>query len=315
MRRAGSNILVSVQDRLLLENDWSPRARAMPENSNHLVYLEKRSHLFWILIGIACILGIGIIDYLTGYEISFSLFYLFPVCLLTWFASRRFGIATSIASAITWLVADVATGHTYTSPVIFAWNTIIRLGFFIIVTYLLSALKIALEHEKELARIDNLTGAVNGRFFSELLLMEMERIQRNKRPFTIACLDLDNFKSVNDRFGHSMGDKVLWTIVRQARSQLRKMDVVARLGGDEFAFLLPETDQTAAQAAIQRIQTSLLDEMSKNEWSVTFSIGVLTCVRINMPQTSDELLKRADDMMYSVKNTGKNSIRYSIFAG
>jgi diguanylate cyclase (GGDEF)-like protein len=287
----------------------------MLEKKNILDHLEKRSNLFWAIAGIIFIVGIGAIDYLTGYEIAFSLFYLFPVCLLTWFGGRGLGFAASIASAMVWLLADVQSGHSYASPLILYWNSIIRLSFFIIVTLLLSALKTAHEHEKELARADNLTGAVNGRYFSELLLMEIERSQRHKRPFTLALIDLDNFKSVNDRFGHSVGDQVLCTIVKLARSGLRKVDIVARLGGDEFAFLLPETDQAASQVAITRVQSSLQDEMLRNNWPVTFSIGVMTCVRVNAPQTSDELMKRVDDMMYSVKNTGKNSIRYSIFAG
>ncbi|MFA4915140.1 MAG: GGDEF domain-containing protein [Syntrophales bacterium] len=109
--------------------------------------------------------------------------------------------------------------------------------------------------------------------------MEIERSQRHKHPFTVTYFDLDNFKTVNDRFGHSMGDNVLCTVVRYAKTHLRKMDIVARLGGDEFAFLLPETDQVQARVAISKIQISLLDEMYRNDWPVTFSIGVLTCIK------------------------------------
>jgi diguanylate cyclase (GGDEF)-like protein len=280
---------------------------------NISAFLEKRNTLFWAITGIATTAAIGVIDYLTGYEIAFSLFYLFPVSLLTWFAGRRLGITASIASALIWLTADITSGHTYSDPAILYWNSVIRLSFFIIVTLLLWAVKSAHENVKELARIDNLTGAVNARFFSELLLMEIDRSHRNKNPFTIAYFDLDNFKAVNDKYGHSMGDKVLCVIVKHAKSQLRKVDVVARLGGDEFAFLLPETDQVAAQSAIQRVQNGLLEEMRRNNWPVTFSFGVLTCM--NITQTSDELLKRTDELMYSVKNTSKDSVRYSVCAG
>jgi diguanylate cyclase (GGDEF)-like protein len=276
-------------------------------------FLEKRNNLFWVITGITTIAAIGVIDYLTGYEIAFSLFYLFPVSLLTWFAGRRLGIVASIASALIWPTADITSGHTYSHQAILYWNSAIRFSFFIIVTLLLWAVKSTHENVKELARTDNLTGAVNARFFSELLLMEIDRSHRNKHPFTIACFDLDNFKAVNDKYGHSMGDKVLCVIVKHAKNQLRKVDVVARLGGDEFAFLLPETDQAAAQSVIQRVQNGLLDEMRRNNWPVTFSIGVLTCMNIN--QTSDELLKRTDELMYSVKNTSKDSVRYSVCAG
>ncbi len=280
---------------------------------NFVTFLENRSKPFWMISGIILIAGVGLADFLTGYEIAFSLFYLVPVFLATWFAGIYLGIITSIASAMVWLVADLASGHPYSHPAIYYWNSIIRFGFFIIVTLLLSALKKANEHERELARVDSLTGAVNARFFYELVQLEIERSQRYRHPFTLAYLDLDNFKAVNDRFGHSVGDKVLYTIVKHARDHLRKTDIVGRLGGDEFAILLPETDQAGAQASISKIQTSLLDEMSRNDWQVTFSIGVLTC--LSKLQTSDELVKQADELMYSVKNNGKNGIRYSQFTG
>jgi PleD family two-component response regulator len=76
---------------------------------------------------------------------------------------------------------------------------------------------------------------------------------------------------------------------------------------------LPETDQTGARVTFSKIQIGLLDEMRRNNWPVTFSIGVVTC--ISTPQTSDELVKQADDLMYSVKNNGKNGIIYSVYTG
>jgi diguanylate cyclase (GGDEF)-like protein len=281
---------------------------------NIVASLEKRNKTPWTIIGIVLIVGIGVVDLLTGYEIGFSLFYLLPISLVTWFTRRRrLGVLASITSALVWFIADIKSGMSYSHPAIYFWNTLIRFGFFIIVTLLLSALRKAHEREKELARIDSLTGAINARFFSELVQMEINRSQRYKHPFTIAYVDLDSFKRVNDQFGHSMGDKVLQTIVKYVKGQLRKIDVVGRLGGDEFAFLLPETDQAAAQVAISKIQIGILDEMHRNNWPVTFSIGVLTY--IDLPQTSDELIKKADDLMYSVKNNGKNSISYSVYAG
>jgi diguanylate cyclase (GGDEF)-like protein len=279
---------------------------------NILTPLEKRSRALWAIVGFLLVFLIGLMDILTGYEFAFSLFYLLPISSATWFAGRRLGVTTSVVSAFIWFVSDVITGHPYSHPAIPYWNTAIRFGFFLITTLLLAALKQAHEHEKELARIDKLTGAVNRSFFSELVQMEIDRSQRFGHPFTLAYIDLDNFKAVNDHFGHSSGDKVLYTMVQQAKSQLRRTDVVARLGGDEFAFLLPETDQDAAQIVISKVQNSLLNEMHRNDWPVTFSIGVLTC--INAPHTTDELIRQADDLMYSVKNNGKNSIGYS-YAG
>jgi diguanylate cyclase (GGDEF)-like protein len=256
--------------------------------------------------------GIGILDYLTGYELAFSLFYLLPISLLTWLTGKRLGVLMALSSALVWLLADVFAGNAYSNPIIYFWNTLIRLGFFLIVVYLLAALRSALEHERELSRVDSLTGAVNFRFFSTLLQMEIDRTRRYQRPFTIAYIDIDNFKAINDQFGHTTGDRLLRTFVQYTQTSLRKTDIVARLGGDEFAILLPETGQAAAATFLSRIQQGLLDKMQNDHWPVTFSIGVLTC--IEAPISIDEVIRLADDLMYSVKKDGKNAITYSTCA-
>jgi diguanylate cyclase (GGDEF)-like protein len=280
---------------------------------NFLAILETRSRFFWILIGCALIAGVGLLDFLTGDEVAFSLFYLIPIALLTWLAGWRLGIAASIVSALVWLGTDIASGQPYLPATLYAWNTFIVLGFFVIVVLLLSALREALEHERELAHTDYLTGAVNPRFFFELLQMEIDRSQRYAHPFTIAYIDIDNFKAINDRFGHVTGDRVLCLVVERARQQLRKTDLLARLGGDEFAVLLPETGQESAQIILSKIQSEILSGMQPGNWLVTISIGVLTC--INPPLTTQEIIGMVDDLMYSVKHSGKNAIKFSTYSG
>jgi diguanylate cyclase (GGDEF)-like protein len=276
-----------------------------------LAGLEKRGKLFWTMAGILLVGGVGILDFQTGYELAFSLFYLIPVSLVAWLASQRLGILTSLVSAIVWLTADVAAGSSYSQPFIYAWNTLIRLSFFIITVLLLSTLRKALEREKESARTDYLTGAANSRLFYDLVQMEIGRFQRYERHFSLAYIDIDDFKTVNDRFGHSVGDQVLRTLASSAGKYLRKTDVVARLGGDEFALLFPETDQESARVILAKIHSGLLEAMRQNNWLITFSIGVLTCIAI--PDSTDELVKAADELMYAVKRDGKNAIKYSTY--
>ncbi|MDD5274370.1 MAG: GGDEF domain-containing protein, partial [Methylovulum sp.] len=256
------------------------------------------------------IAGIGIADFMTGSELSFSLFYLLPIVLVTWFSGRSFGLAISVIAAITWLVADTLAGHIYSHAIISYWNALMRLGFFVVVTLLLPALK-ALEHERENARVDYLTGAVNRRAFFELAETELNRSQRYKYPFTIAFIDLDGFKIVNDHYGHNTGDHLLCAVVKRANGQLRKSDCIARLGGDEFILLLPQTDLVAAQMTVSRIQSALLDEMKHHGWPVTFSIGFLTYRQGSI--TAEELIDRADNLMYTVKKNGKNAIASEVF--
>jgi diguanylate cyclase (GGDEF)-like protein len=276
-------------------------------------YFDKQSKPYIAVLGFTLIPVIGIADFLTGNELAFSVFYVIPIALITWFTNRRLGIAASAFSAIIWILADLAAGYSYSSFLIPIWNTLIRLTFFILITLLLFGLRNATEREKELARVDYLTGAANTRLLYELTQMEIDRFERYGHPFTLAYLDLDDFKKLNDKFGHTIGDLVLRKLVNAARRNLRKADIVARLGGDEFALLLPETNQESALVVLSRIQRNLLEEMMRGSWPITFSIGAITCS--SAPQSADELVKMADELMYSVKREGKNGIKYSNFAG
>jgi diguanylate cyclase (GGDEF)-like protein len=107
---------------------------------------------------------------------------------------------------------------------------------------------------------------------------EIDRAQRYKQPFSLAYIDLDDFKFANDKFGHQIGDEILCAFVDLVNSQLRKTDILARMGGDEFILFLPETTPVAAQTVIFKIQKTFSTEMMRNGWPVTFSIRVLTCM-------------------------------------
>jgi diguanylate cyclase (GGDEF)-like protein len=271
---------------------------------------EKKNPIFWMTAGCLFVAVIGLVDFVTGREFAFSLFYLIPIVLVSWFSGKNFGFVISAIAAITWFIADAQYEQSYSQPIIGYWNAAIRFGFFVVVNQLLPALK-ALEREKHISRTDDLTGIPNRRHFFEVINTEINRSQRYKHPFTIAYIDLDGFKAVNDRFGHQTGDQLLCTFVNQVKSYLRRTDFMARLGGDEFILLLFETDQAEALMIISKIQSALLDEMKRNDWPVTFSIGVL--IYRDGSITADELISRADNLMYSVKKKGKNAINYAVY--
>lgn len=274
---------------------------------NLSTWLEKPNRLRWSLIGLWLLGVVGLLDYVTGHELAFSLFYMLPIALLAWFTNGVLGVVMALASAGVWLIADIFDGATYSSPFIYVWNTLIRLGFFLLAVLLLRLGK-ALEREKTLARTDYVTGTVNTRFFHALAQREIDRSARYGYPLTMAYIDVDNFKTINDTLGHLAGDKVLQTVAEGMQQHLRKTDVVARVGGDEFAILLPEVGPEAAQAVISKMRQNVLEDMQSNHWPVTFSIGVVTFTV--PPHSAEEMLNKADQLMYAVKSSGKNNIRY-----
>jgi len=260
-----------------------------------------------VAIGVLFILGY--VDYITGFELSFSLFYLVPLTMVAWVTGRKTGLAFSVLCASVWLTSDLLSGQVYSHPAVGVWNTMIRYGFYAVVTILLSELRHALEEERILANTDPLTGVLNRRSFNEIAEKKMISAEVNRRPYTMVYIDLDNFKTVNDSLGHAVGDLVLKTVVDAIQKQIRVTDFLARLGGDEFAILLTDIDQRQAETIIQRLQLSLIEKMELNNWNITFSIGVLTV--LSLPESVDKLVSMTDALMYDVKSKGKNAIQYS----
>jgi diguanylate cyclase (GGDEF)-like protein len=277
------------------------------------LWLERRGKLFWWVVGIGLIFIVGLVDYLTGYEMNFSLFYIVPIFLAAWYASGKAGVVISTLSAFALFVADLLSGLVYSHASIYVWNTILLAAFFFIVALLAAALRKSYRANQDLARIDYVTGAVSIRFFYDLAKVEIGRSARYKRPFTLAYFDLDNFKSINDTLGHSTGDRVLREVAETIRRHIRKSDTFARLGGDEFALLLPETAEMEAQTMIARLQTDLAAELARKGWQVTFSVGVVTYKE--PPANVDDMVKLADDLMYTVKTNTKNGVAYQLYAG
>jgi diguanylate cyclase (GGDEF)-like protein len=259
----------------------------------------KKALLFAALL--AVILLIGLLDYATGAELAFSIFYLFPVGIAAWYLGWEAGISLSIVSAIAWYVADaLARMEPYENYFIPAWNTGVRLMTFLIVTVLITILRATLEREAIFARIDPLTGASNSRAFYETAEILISLLKRHQRSFTILYLDIDDFKQLNDTHGHSAGDSALQTLVSILRRNLRVADTITRFGGDEFAVLLSDADAGAAEIVSSRIQSAIRETLP-----FTCSMGVLTCS--SPPGSVDELVEKVDNLMYEAKRNGKDT--------
>ena len=262
-----------------------------------------------IILGVVFI--VGGIDYFTGVELSLSFFYLIPIAMAAWVLGKYTGLTYSVLSATVWLVSNILSGQTFSNMFIGVWNTLIRFGFYGVVTILLAELRNALEEEHLLANTDPLTGALNRRSFNEIAEKKMIVAEVNKRPYALVYIDLDNFKTINDQLGHAIGDLVLKTVVDTIQKQIRITDFLARLGGDEFAVLLTDIGEEGARRIVQRLQQALLEKMKIHAWEITFSIGVLTF--LTMPESVDEMVSLTDGLMYEVKVGGKNAIKYSVY--
>jgi diguanylate cyclase (GGDEF)-like protein len=164
-----------------------------------------------------------------------------------------------------------------------------------------------------LANIDGLTGLFNRRHFDFLARAEWARSRRYSRPLSIMIADIDHFKTVNDRFGHDAGDKVLRSVADVCRSTKRDSDTLARIGGEEFALLLPETNEAAALVAAGRLRDHVercCPTIGPETLAVTVSIGIAS----SSPSMSGiaTLFKRADDALYEAKHLGRNRVAANV---
>ncbi len=274
-------------------------------------FFEEQSPATLTVILILLVLIVGAVDHLTGSEISFSIFYLIPVCIGAWYSKHYLSAAICVISALTWLALDFNSGSQYSHAAIPFWNASVRFGFFVVIAILLERLKKNLEFHTSLAQLDSLTSLLNARTFKQRCSVYFLLASRHKHPLALGYLDLDGFKGINDTFGHNVGDEVLRAIGAILRARLRASDIAARLGGDEFGILLPETDCSGAQAFFRQLHDSLLELAGVNNWPLGVSIGV--AVMYAPPAEPDEAIRMADALMYKVKNSGKNGIMFEEF--
>lgn len=267
---------------------------------------SSRNPAVTMLFCFVFLLFLGWLDIITG-DYSLIVFYLIPVSLAAWFLGKWSGLLFCLMALIVRVIIDAGSSPSFISnSALHYWNQLIDFIFLLIMSLLFSALKKNLENEKELARRDPLTDTLNRRSFFDLAQHEINRSHRYGLPLTVAYIDLDNFKGVNDRLGHHTGDDLLITVVATIRSHIRGSDILARFGGDEFVILLPDTPGDAALTFLKKLHDHLDLAMARNGWPVSFSIGAATYRTV--PDTVDEVISHADELMYSVKHGGKNRL-------
>lgn len=248
------------------------------------------------------------LDYITGYEVAFSVFYLLPVTLTAFFFKRAHGIFIAAICSLLWGYINQTAGQKFSHEWILYWNEFTRFAYFAFTVILFCDLHDAIHKEKELAMIDPLTGIFNRRMFYSEIKRELAQLKRYKRTFCVVYIDMDKFKSVNDTFGHAVGDKVIETAASTLRKQTRDTDVIARLGGDEFGIIMPQTNFQQAELVLARLRENLNATMRGEGWPVTASMGVNV---VDEVLSLDEIIDSADQLMFKVKKEGGNNIQYN----
>lgn len=276
------------------------------QSRSALESFERWSQTTVLVAGIALVLLIAALDYATGEELAFSVFYLVPVVGAAWLGSPPVAAVVAIAAGAAFPLSDMLGGVDASASWVPFWNFAVRSGTNLVVAGLTRALRGTLDQARELARVDPLTGALNARSFFEVTEREIARARRGERPLTVAYMDLDGFKAVNDTFGHSAGDEVLRVVSNMLCAGTRPADVVGRIGGDEFALVLPETDAEAAARPLDRIRSAVKEVAAELGYGVSVSIGAVTFVR--PPDDVDALIRAADELMYEAKHGGKDRV-------
>ncbi|MGD9569334.1 MAG: diguanylate cyclase [Sedimentibacter sp.] len=170
--------------------------------------------------------------------------------------------------------------------------------------------RIRLREELEMQSLtDFLTGTYNRRYFMERLESEINRAKRNGKEFSLAMLDIDHFKNINDRFGHNAGDIVLKSIAEMIKDRIRNIDCLARWGGEEFMILLTDTPISKANVLLEELRQGISKINISGMSNFTGSFGV---VGFNSSDTTETMVQKADSMMYAAKSAGRNCIKYMI---
>ncbi|HSD65676.1 MAG TPA: GGDEF domain-containing protein [Vicinamibacteria bacterium] len=247
------------------------------------------------------------VDYVTGAELRVFPLYFLPILAVSLRLGWKPGVATAAVCAAAWRVSNELAGMKGSRSAIDVANLVVMAVAFGAIALLGARQRGSLLRERAISRTDGLTGLLNGRGFYEAAAVELARSTRYRHSLTLAYVDLDDFKGINDRLGHARGDSVLVAVARALRRGCRSTDLVGRLGGDEFVVLFPETGRDAAEAALVKLRSRLEEAASGDGTPVTASVGSVSYAE--PPADVESLVREADATMYAAKASGKNALR------
>jgi len=266
-----------------------------------------QKHLI-IVLGVTLVAFFGWLDQMTGPEVPLFIFYLVPLGLVSWNAGGLAGSLIAVLSGASWYTSFRQGMEAHLHFGYEVWGLSVRVGLFLVVNFFVSRFHTSIDHLTALASTDHLTGIANSRAFYQVVEKEIARARRYERSLSLAYIDCDNFKTVNDTLGHSAGDRLIRSLAQSIKHSVRNTDEVGRIGGDEFAILLPETDAESARVVMERVHQYVQGVLNEQGNPVTLSIGVVSYVV--PPNRVDTLIRHADEAQYAAKHQGKNAVCY-----
>lgn len=264
-----------------------------------------RSRKSVILAAVGMLVAIAVVDYLSGYEIQIAVVYLIPIFYAATRINRSAGLCFAGLSSVLGIGSDLLAGAHYSSGLVLVIVFVLRTALFLVFVEVIAALRHALEREKESARTDSLTGVSNRRHFIELAGADLAFARRYRRPMTVAYLDLDNFKQINDAHGHAAGDAALVELSRRLQTAVRPGDTIARLGGDEFVALCEHVDEESALAVGRRLLEAIRLPFTAGGADHELSASIGIALGHSDPEV---LLANADAATYRAKAAGRGRI-------
>ena len=267
------------------------------------------------LVGLIAVLSGLTIVHFSGWDSDWStenwMLFLSTTLVAVWFYPHLPFLVLGVAAISGWCGLDLIR-DTETSLRLIRWAG--RASLMALLIIWISRVRQMLDRAENLSRVDDLTGLPNRRALLESLGAEFYLNGRPEHHFSLAMIDCDQFKQVNDQQGHEVGDQVLRRLAQVLRENARDGDFVGRLGGDEFCLILPNVSLEQSRQVIDRLRTALGRQLGAEFPNLTYSIGVIS-VRVQNPSPDRSLdpfacLKRVDEVMYEAKHEGRDQTRY-----
>jgi diguanylate cyclase (GGDEF)-like protein len=274
--------------------------------------LRNPHRILVVSLGLTMVAILGLLDALSSPYVSFAVFYALTIMGVTFHAGWVAGTIVAILASGTTLTSNLLYAPAEVSAVAALWDLGNEIAVFVSLVLILHQIRSMFDKLADQSSRDLLTGALNTRGVLEAFERERSRAQRNAAPLSLAFIDLDNMKRVNDELGHAEGDEMLRILAASVLSSIREADAFGRVGGDEFALILPDSDEQAALKAIQRLRSVVNRRTHARSPYISVSVGVVT-FRRDPPEAADAL-RAADALMYVAKRAGGNRVAGRVLA-